>query len=69
MRNFILLINVEFTYVLLIPLDDDMLVAQSCLTSAVQWTVTDQAPLSMGFSRREYWSGLPFPTPELDVDR
>ena len=27
------------------------------------WTVTHQAPLSMGFSRREYWSGLPFPTP------
>ena len=27
------------------------------------WTVTHQAPLSMGFSRQEYWSGLPFPTP------
>ena len=27
------------------------------------WTVTHQAPPSMGFSRREYWSGLPFPTP------
>ena len=27
------------------------------------WTVTQQAPLSMGFSRQEYWSGLPFPTP------
>ena len=25
------------------------------------WTVTHQAPLSMGFSRQEYWSGLPFP--------
>ena len=27
------------------------------------WTVTHQAPLSMGFSRQESWSGLPFPSP------
>ena len=27
------------------------------------WTVADQAPPSMGFSRQEYWSGLPFPSP------
>ena len=27
------------------------------------WTVAHQAPLSMGFSRQEYWSGLPFPAP------
>ena len=27
------------------------------------WTVAHQAPLSMGFSRQEYWGGLPFPTP------
>ena len=27
------------------------------------WTVARQPPLSMGFSRQEYWSGLPFPTP------
>ena len=27
-------------------------------------TVAHQAPLSMGFSRREYWSGLPFPSPK-----
>ena len=26
-------------------------------------TITHQAPLSMGFSRQEYWSGLPFPPP------
>ena len=26
------------------------------------WTVAPQAPLSMGFPRQEYWSGLPFPT-------
>ena len=28
------------------------------------WTVVSQAPLSMGFPRQEYWSGLPFPSPE-----
>ena len=27
------------------------------------WTVAHQAPLSMGFSRQEYWSGLPWPPP------
>ena len=27
------------------------------------WTVAHQAPLSMGFSRQEYWSGLPFLSP------
>ena len=27
------------------------------------WTIARQAPLSMEFSRREYWSGLPFPSP------
>ena len=31
--------------------------------SATLWTVALQAPLSMGFSRQEYWSGLPFPSP------
>ena len=30
---------------------------------ATLWTVAHQAPLSMGFSRQEYWSGLPFPFP------
>ena len=27
------------------------------------WTIAPQSPLSMGFSRQEYWSGLPFPSP------
>ena len=39
-----------------------MLVAQSCLTFVTPWTVGHQAPLSMGFPRQEYWSGLPFPS-------
>ena len=30
---------------------------------ATPWTVAKQAPLSTGFSRQEYWSGLPFPSP------
>ena len=30
---------------------------------ATPWTVAHQAPLSMEFSRQEYWSGLPFPSP------
>ena len=30
---------------------------------ATSWTVAHQAPPSMGFSRQEYWSGLPFPSP------
>ena len=30
---------------------------------ATPWTVAHQDPLSMGFSRQEYWSGVPFPSP------
>ena len=30
---------------------------------ATPWTVARQAPLSMGFSRQEYWNGLLFPSP------
>ena len=36
-------------------------VAQLCLSTP--WAVAHQAPLSLGFFRQEYWSGLPFPTP------
>ena len=39
-------------------------VAQSCLTPSSQtWAAAYQAPPSMGFSRQEYWSGLPLPSP------
>ena len=31
--------------------------------SATPWSVARQAPLPMGFSRQDYWSGLPFPLP------
>ena len=40
------------------------LAMRSCLTLATRWTVACQEPLSMGFLRQEYWSGLPFPSPE-----
>ena len=39
------------------------LVTKSYPTLATPWTVARQSPLSMGFSRQEYWSGLPFPSP------
>ena len=45
------------------PLPTCRLVTKSCLTLATPWTVACQAPLSMGFSRQKYWSGLPFPSP------
>ena len=40
------------------------LVAKLCPTLMTPWTATCQVPLSMGFSRQEYWSGLPCPSPE-----
>ena len=46
---------------------DGVMYVLSCFShvqlSATLWTVACQAPLSMGFSRQEYWSGLPFPSP------
>ena len=38
-------------------------VTKLCLTLKTPWTIICQAPLSMGFSRQEYWSGLPFLSP------
>ena len=39
-------------------------VTQSCLTLCdLLDYIAHQAPLSMGFSRKEYWSGFPFPSP------
>ena len=40
-----------------------LLVAQSCLALCDPMDSTQQVPLSMGFSRQEYLSGLPFPSP------
>ena len=36
--------------------------AKSCLTLVISRTAARRAPLSVGFSRQEYWSGLPFPS-------
>ena len=41
------------------------LVTKSYLTFVTPWIVALQAPLSMVFSRQEYWSGLPFPSLEV----
>ena len=43
--------------------DGGGLVSKLCPTLATPWMVAHQAPLSMGFSRQEYWSRLPFPSP------
>ena len=40
-----------------------VIVAKACLTPVILWPVAHQAPLSIGFSRWEYWSGSPFPSP------
>ena len=42
------------------------LVAKSCPTLVTPQAVACQVTLSMGFSRQEYWSGLPFPSPILE---
>ena len=42
---------------------DSSLVAKLCPTFATPWTIALEASLSVGFSRQEYWSGLPFPSP------
>ena len=48
----------NYSYVVLVGL-----VTKSCSILATPWTIAPQAPLSMGFSRQEYWSGLPLPSP------
>ena len=56
------------TWISLISTDKLLLLWPACVhtqllmsDSVTQWTVTRQAPLSMGFSRQEHWSGLPSP--------
>ena len=56
---------IRFPYVVVIG----GLVAKSCLTLATAWTVACQVPLSMGFTRRDYWSGSPFPSPVVVIIR
>ena len=42
---------------------------QSCLTSATPWTAAHQAPPSLGSSRQEHWSALPFPSPMHESEK
>ena len=46
------------------PLEKGKATHSSILAWRIPWTVAYQAPPSMRFSRQEYWSGLPFPSPE-----
>ena len=47
-----------------------MLSPFSCVRLCVTlWTVALQAPLSTGFSRQEYWSGVPLPSPSVPLER
>ena len=50
-------------YIFSQPLGGSDLATKLCPTLATSWTVAHQAPLSMRFSRQEYWSGFPFPSP------
>ena len=52
------------------PMHARMLSCFSCIRlCATLWTAAHQAPLSMEVSRQEYWSGLPFPSPYLELYR
>ena len=42
-------------------------IAQSCPTPTTPWTAAYRALLSMGFSRQEYWSGVPLPSPHCMI--
>ena len=44
-------------------------VTQPCPTLSDPWTAAHQGPPSMGFSREEYWSGLPFPSPMHESEK
>ena len=65
--NFVFFLFLEIcSYLIFSPLSlygGGGLVTKSCLTFAISLTLACQAPLSMGFSRQEYWSGLPCPSP------
>ena len=51
----------------------DLLLLLSCFSCvrlcATPWTAAYQAPPSMGFSRQEHWSGLPFPSPMQESEK
>ena len=53
----------DFALCIALLLHKTVLVAQSCPTLCNSWTVACQSSLSMEFSRQDYWSGVPFPSP------
>ena len=55
--------NFQMTFRISLKYESESEVAQSCPTLCDPWTVAYQTPLSMGFSRQECWTGLPFPSP------
>ena len=56
-------VSVCFTWVYPVHANRELLLSH-VQVSATPCTAAHQAPLSTGFSRQEYWSGLPFPSPE-----
>ena len=58
MVSFLLFSQVAFSLLSCVTVSDSLK-----SNSVTPWTVAQQAPLSMGFSRQESWSGLPFPSP------
>ena len=53
-------IHLHYAYTCVLLLLSPFSPVQLCVTP---WTAAYQAPPSMGFSRQEYWSGLPLPSP------
>ena len=51
-----------------ITIDQDYVCSVVSDSSETPWTVVHQAPLSMGFLRQQYWSGLPFLSPGSFLD-
>ena len=58
------LLHSHFSYSYLHSVCEHVKLLSSVQLFATPWTVAYQVPPSMGFSRQEYWSGLPFPSPE-----
>ena len=63
MTNLVLFFTTTVSWLTGDVLEAEVLVAQSCPLFVTPRTVAGQALLPMKFSRQEYWSGLPFPSP------
>ena len=65
LQMYIKLLHILIQYLLLLLLSHFSRV-RLCATP---WTAAHQAPLSLGFSRQEHWSGLPFPSPMHESEK